>query len=252
VKPLKVGPFQDAKFTVNLDTGTDYSKMLHENKLFGGQGRLGTNLFGYEYKSQMDPTGNRAIDRTFKLTTDASDKKLVSLGVSYKGRTLPNNQTYIIRDYNLTFRPAKNVTIVNLLQTNPDVANPGALLGSMPQASRSNKWSMDYKSNPNMTVGATFQELINDQDRSASQTAGVTMKLFEKSGSPLQLFYGLEAADRVDLWRKTQRYSLQYDQRPGPNQTLSLFIGNLSYEHSVPVGTYSNNNTLRINYQYRF
>jgi len=78
------------------------------------------------------------------------------------------------------------------------------------------------------------------------------MKLFEKSGSPLMLFYGLELADQTNLWRKTQRYSLEYDQKTGPNQTLSLFLGNISYEHSVPVATGTSNNTLRLNYQYRF
>jgi hypothetical protein len=252
VKPLTVGPVQDAKFIVNLDTGTDYSKTVHENKLFSGQGRYGTDLFGYEYKSQMDPSGNRAIDRTVKFATDPSPKKFISLGVSYKDRTMPDNSTIIIRDYSFTVRPAPNVTLVNLLQTNPDVANPGVLLGSAPQAFRSDKWNLDYVKNPNMTVGAAYIELINDFDHSSSQTGGATMKLFEKKGSPVTLFYGLESADRSDLWRKTQRYSLQYDQHPGPNQTLSLFVGNLSYEHSVPIGSYSNNNTLRVNYQYRF
>ena len=165
---------------------------------------------------------------------------------------MPDNSQFIIRDYNLTFRPMKNVSLVNLLQTNPDVANPGALLGSVPMASRSDKWDLNYKKTDNLTFGATYQELINDDIRASSQTGGVTMKLFEKIGSPITLFYGLESADRSDLWRKTQRYSFQFDQRPGPNQTVSLFIGNLSYEHSVPVGSYSNNNTMRINYQYRF
>lgn len=252
VKPFKFGPIEDTKVNVNLDTGTDYARTTHENKLFSGQGRYGTYLFGYEYKSQMDPTLNRAIDRTVKLQTDPSDKKLISAAVSYKDRTMPNDSMIIIRDYNITMRPAKNWTLVNLLQTNPDVANPGALLGSLPMASRSDKWSLDYKTNPNLTIGGTYYELINDQSKSSSQTAGVTAKLFEKTGSPITLFYGLEDADQTNLWRKTQRYSLEFDQKPGPNQMLTLFIGNISYEHSVPLGTGTNNNTLRLNYQYRF
>ncbi len=252
VKPLTLGPIQDIKFNLNFDSGGDYSKTLHEYKMGNVQGRFGTYQFGLEYKGQMDPTGNRAIDRTIKLITDPSEKKLISAGISYKDRTMPDNSTIIIRDFNITLRPKKNLTITNLLQTNPDIANPGALLGSVPQASRSDKWTADYKLNPNLTYGGLFQELINDQDHSSSQTGGFTMKLFEKSGSPITIFYGLESADRSDLWRKTQRYSIQFDQKPGPNQTISLFIANLSYEHSVPVGSYSNSNTLRINYQYRF
>jgi len=252
VKPFKLGFIDDAKITVNMDTGTDYSRTLHEDKLFSGQGRIGTYNFGYEYKSQMDPLGNRAIDRTFKLATDPSDKKFISAAVSYKGRTMDYDDTIIIRDYNLTMRPAKNVTLTNLLQTNPDVANPGVILGSIPQASRSDKWMLDYKQNANLTVGGVYQELINDSTMSSSQVGGVTAKLFEKSGSPVTLFYGIENANQTDLWRNTQRYSLEYDQKAGPRQTFSLFVGSLSYEHMIPQGQRPENNTLRVNYLLRF
>lgn len=251
-KPFRLGAFQDVMLNVNLDSGSDYSRLTHQDKLFQAQGKYSQYLIGVEYKSQMDPFGNTAIDKTVKLQTDPSDKKFITGAASYKERTMPDDSVLIIRDYNLTMRPTKNVTVVNLLQTNPDVANPGVLLGSMPAATRSDKWTLDYKTDPNLTVGAAYQELINDEVGTACQTAGVTMKLFSKSGSPVSLFYGLEDADQTDLWRKTQRYSIEFDQKPGPNQTFTLFVGNVSYLHNVPVSQATNNNTLRVNYQYRF
>jgi hypothetical protein len=54
------------------------------------------------------------------------------------------------------------------------------------------------------------------------------------------------------MHRLTQRYSLQFDQRPGPNQVFSLFVGNVSYQYSVPDTFRKENWTLRLDYQFRF
>jgi hypothetical protein len=49
-----------------------------------------------------------------------------------------------------------------------------------------------------------------------------------------------------------QRFSLRYDQRPGPNQLLSLYIGNVSYQHKIAPGFARNNLSLNVNYQLKF
>jgi len=251
-KPFKLGFVKDMKVAINLDTGTDRLAVIRENKLIGTSGTIGSNTIGYEYKSQMDPTGLRAIDRTVKLQTDQSDKKLFNATISYKDRTTTTDSQIIIRDYNLAARPLKNFLLTNQVQTNPDIANASAILGSIPQASSSDKWKLDYKQGPNLTVGGSFEQLLNNQTNSMSRTGGITAKLFEKSGSPLSLFVGVEQADQANLWRNTKRWSVQFDKKPASNQTLSLFVGSLSYEHSVPVGYHPENLTLRFNYQFRF
>jgi len=251
-KPFNLGSLHEIKFALNLDTATDHATMLHENKLVGASGKIGTNSIGYEYKSQMDPTGLRAIDRTVKLATDPSDKKMLNAIVSYKDRTTTTDQTILIRDYSLMFRPVKNFLLTNQLQTNPEVANTNVLLGSVPQAASSNKWSLDYKQGPNLTMGGSYVELRNGLTNSLSRTAGVNAKLWEKGGSPVTLFYGLEEADSANLYRTTIRYSIEYDQKPASNQMFSLLLGSLSYEHTVPMGATANSLTLRINYQYSF
>jgi len=251
-KPFKFGMISNAKLTFNMDTGSDRANLTKENKLIGGSGNIGTNAVAYEYRSQLDPTGLRAIDRTVKVQTDPSEKKLVSANVSYKARTLTNDSQIMIRDFNLVFRPVKNFTLTNLLQTNPEVANPSAILGTIPQASRSNKWQLDYKQSPNMTIGGSWQELLNDQTHSMSRTGGLTFKMFEQTGSPLSVFIGVEQASQVNLWRTTERYSIQYDRKPASNQTMSLFFGSMSYDHTTPIGASVRNYTLRLNYQFRF
>ncbi|MDR3691934.1 MAG: hypothetical protein P4L46_21315 [Fimbriimonas sp.] len=251
-KPFNLGFVKNVKMALNMDTGTDHAAVMRENKLIGVSGTFGTNTIGYEYKSQLDPTGLRAIDRTVTLQTDPSDKKLVNVTLSYKDRTTTTDQQILIRNYSFAIRPVKNFVLTNQVQTNPEIANASAILGSLPQASSSDKWQLDYKQNPNFTIGGSFEELLNSQTRSMSRTGGITAKLFEKVGSPLTLFVGVEQADQANLWRNTRRWSIQFDQKPASNQTLSFLVGSLSYEHSIPVGYHPENMTVRMNYQFRF
>jgi len=76
--------------------------------------------------------------------------------------------------------------------------------------------------------------------------------LFENSGSPVKISYGLEQSSGAIKMNSQQRYSLQFDQRPGPNQSFSFLIGNVSYEQEIANGVVRNNFTLRVNYQLRF
>jgi hypothetical protein len=78
------------------------------------------------------------------------------------------------------------------------------------------------------------------------------LSFFEDTGSPLKLFYGLEQADGNVLRNTRHRYSIQYDQKAGPNQSLSFFLGNLSYQHRIENGFDRNNWTMRVNYQLKF
>ena len=61
------------------------------------------------------------------------------------------------------------------------------------------------------------------------------------SGLPRPERPDLLAVDRIEevdgrIKRRTDRYFLRFDQRPGANQFLSFYLGNVSYEHSLPDG----------------
>jgi hypothetical protein len=252
-KPLHFGPLRNFKFNFGLDTAADNAQWLKENRTFGFSTDLGKNSFSYAYKSQMDQSGYRAIDRSYRLQTDPSEKSRLRASVFYKVRTMPWDEQIMIRDFNIAARPLKNLEVAHELKTNPEVFQANALLGSVVQAAQSNKWRVDYKQSGNLTFGGSWEQLINEQNKALSTTGGVNMKLFEKSGSPVTLFYGMESVNQTGgLHRTTQRYSLQFDQRPGPNQVLSLFLGNISYQHSVPDTFRKNNWTMRLDYQFRF
>jgi hypothetical protein len=251
-KGFSLGPLQDFKFQLGLDTAADRAKWLRENKLFGFSGKLGSQSVAYEYRGQINPTGARGIDRTFRWDTGDSAASWLKASIMYKLRTLPSNEQVMIRDYNITAKLTGNTQLTHQLQTNPEVTRGDALLGSIVQASRSNKWSFDLRSSANLTLGAVWQELVNEQAQNLARNGGITMTLFQGTGSPLTLYYGVEQARMQSLDRTKHRYHLQFDQRPGPNQTLSFFLGNVSYEHSIEENFKRNNWTMRLDYQIRF
>lgn len=251
-KPLRFGPFKDFQFSFGLDTASDQRQWLRDNKVFSMSTNLYGTALGFDYRAQVDPTGARGIDRTFTLATDKSAQKALRGNVMYKLRTLPDNKQVMIRNYDVTARVLPGLELTNQVLTNPEVARGDVILGSITQGARINRWRLDYKANKDFTVGGTWDELINDDNDALSRTAGLNLSLFNSTGSPVNLFYGMEEVNGNTPRRITQRYSIRYDQKPGPNQLFSIFAGNVSYEHSVADDMKRNNITLQLEYQLRF
>ncbi len=249
-KPLRFGRITDFKFNFGMDTAADYSNWLRENRLITASGKYASNTIGYLYKGQMDATGARGIDRGFTFATDQSPDKKYVFNIGYKLRTLPMDQQYMIRDYSLKVRPARNFELTNTLATNPEVVVPTAILGSVTQNVRANKWKLDYKRNSNMTVGGSFDEEY--ANGALSRTGGITLAFNAAKGSPISLFLGGETTDQGGARHSLTRYQLRYDQKPGANQQFSLFAGNVTYEHTVADTLNSSGVTLRLDYQFRF
>lgn len=252
-KPFNFGPFRETKLSFGVDTAADYSKWVKENKMFSFNTKIGTNNIGFNYMGQMFADGLRAIDRTYSFATDQSEKSWLKGSFFYKVRTMPLNGEVMIRNFNITAKPTKNFELSHQLLTNPEQAKGDAILGSIYSPERHAVWKLDYKGTNGYTLGGEWREMRNDQNNALRRTAGINATLFEKSGSPLKLYYGLEEVNGNGLNRMlTSRYSLQFDQKPGPNQTFSIFAGNVSYRYSVADGFKKDNWALRLDYSLRF
>ncbi|MFZ4507516.1 MAG: hypothetical protein ACOYON_07445 [Fimbriimonas sp.] len=251
-KPLQLGALKNLQFDMGMDTAADYAAWMRESKTFGIGGQVGNNKFNYRYVGMMHPSGYRGIDRSFNLETDPSDKRWLKASLFYKLRTLPWDEQVMIRNFNITARPIKSVEVSHQLVTNPEVARGDVFLGSVPQAARSNKWQLNFNGTKDTAFGASWEELVNDQNKAMTRTGGVNLSLFQKSGSPLKLFYGLEQLQGNVARRTMHRYHMQFDQKAGPNQMLSIFAGNVSWEHQISDGQLRNNWTVRVDYQVRF
>jgi hypothetical protein len=251
-RPIRFGLVSDLSMRVGMDSASDYSNWLRENRAANVSGKIGANQFGYDYISQMHQSGTRGIDRIYRVTTDPAERRLLKASIFYKVRTLPSDKEVMIRDFNVTARPIQNVEVSNQLQTNPEIARGDVFMGSLPQAARSNKWRFDWAKSNNLTIGASWQELFNEDSNAKATTGGVNLKLFAKSGSPLSVFYGIEEMGGNVARSLAHRYSVQFDQRPGRNQMLSVFAGNISYDYNVTAASARDNWTLRLNYQLKF
>lgn len=251
-KPLQLGIFRDLTFRYGADTQRDQYRYMRENRVMGAGFRVGKTAFGWDYYSQLGANNVLAIDRTFHFTTDQNEKSKFRASLVYKLRTLPNDQQFMIRDYKFAYRPSKGFELSHQLQTNPEVPNGGVLLGSIPQASRANRWKADFQNGGNTNFALGWDELINDQAKTRSRMGSVSLTLHAKNPSPLVLTYGVEQNDLGGKRKTMHRYSLRYDQRPGPNQLMTLFLGNISWQHSRDAGSRLQNWSLRLEYQLKF
>lgn len=252
-KPFKFAFLKDVSLNYGVDTASDYSKWIRENKMLNVGAKLGSNTIGYSYLGQMFTDGFRAVDRTFSFATDQAPNRKLTGNMVYKIRTLPWGDQVMIRNFSFLARPTKNLELSHQLVTNPELQKGDAILGSIPSPERRSIWKLDYKLPGQMTLGGEWRETRNDQNSALQRLASLNMTLFEKSGSPLKLSYGLEEVNGKGIKRRlANRYSLQFDQRAGPNQTFSIFAGNVSYRYDIAEGFRKDNWSLRLDYSLRF
>ncbi len=251
-KPMNFGFLKNVSFGFSQDTAADSFNWIKEDKQFGFSTGLAGTALGLGYHSQADQAGDEAIDRSISFATDPKQRRFISAAIMYKMRTLPSNQRTMIRNFDFAIRPTKLITISNDLVTNPDVPNGAAILGSIPQATRSNTWGLAYKTTKSTTLGASWQELINDQTHTYSTTTGLDLTLF-RTTSPLHLFYGFANNFNSSTSRSLiDRWSIQFDQKAGPNQSFNMFIGDISYGYTIPGGSNAHNLTARVEYSWKF
>lgn len=250
---LNLGLINDFKFAFSMDTATDRTNWVRENRTGGISGKIGSNNFSLDYRSQMHASGFRGIDRSFRFETDQSDKRAFRGHFYYTARQMPNDSVVMIRDLGFSYKN-KNIELSHSLMTNPKTQQPYPDLPmfQITDPWRVSKWAMKWDMNPSNTLTGAYEERINDFTRENSRLAGVTFDLFKNSGSPLQLFWGLEQRWGNVERQTLQRFSIRYDQRPGPNQLLSLYVGNVSYQHMIAPGFKRNNLSLNVNYQLKF
>ena len=252
VKPFSLGFFKNVKMGIGQDTAADNGAWLKENKNMSFTGNVGKNAIGYNYKSQMTATQLRGVDRAFTFTTDQTDTNRFRASAFYKTRTVPGQPDVAVRNLALTARPFKGLEVTNEVSTNPEIPRSDVLLGSIPQPMRVNKWKLDYLGNPNLKISGSWAEQRDDSTGALSRLSGVTFTMFEKSGSPLSVFLGNQMANDHLPDHIANRWSLRWDQKPGPNQMLSLFLGNVTYQGTISPGDRQHNMSVDFEYQFRF
>ncbi|MCH7903360.1 MAG: hypothetical protein IH944_02205 [Armatimonadetes bacterium] len=252
VAPLTIGPMSNVNFYYSADTERDMNRWKRERKTFGFEGSLFGLDIGYAYLSVINPaTSERSIDRVMSLSSGVAEGALLSFEFNYDLRTQPDNKNVMIRDFKFTVRPHKDWVLENEIITNPLKQQKNAVLGSIAQDTRVNKWKIGYIGSDSLKSSFVFEEIRNDRTQQLSRDIGVDLTLFANNPSPLKLSYRVSQRDKG---QRTTRHliSLQFDQHPGENQTLSLFVGNENWSDGRPSNGPLRNWRLRLDYSLRF
>lgn len=252
-KPVQLGFLRDASFRISSDTIRDYDVWQREQNTASLAGKaFGANL-AFDYVSQYSAHHKgRAIDRIFRYQS-GNDQSLLRLNANVKNRTMPDGREYTIRDVNLGMKLGNEATLAHSIKTYPEVQRGDVLLGSVLQPTRMVEWRIDQQARGQNTLfGLSWREDLNEHTKEMRRMGSVHMTLFAKNPSPLKLSYGIEQGDRQGRRATAHRYELQFDQRPGPNQNLSLYLGNVSWQHMRDQGLRAENWTMRLEWQVRF
>ncbi|MFN8138845.1 MAG: hypothetical protein U0R49_03490 [Fimbriimonadales bacterium] len=252
-KPFDFGPLSGIMVKLGLDAQSDNQVIQKENKLADFSAKLFGAEIGASYAHVILAGEHIGADRIFRVNLDPTGKKPFQAKMQYKVRTLPGDKNFVIRNYDLGYKIANNVSLTHQATTLPEQANGGVPLGSQLLPTGTTNWQLDYKANKGTGVQFAFSELFNWQQRTLARKLEAGISLFADSGSPLRLKYGIENAEPAPGQRRTRTvYEISFDQRPGPNQVLSFAIGTVNWSDLLPTTGPATNITLRVDYQLKF
>jgi hypothetical protein len=251
-KPLDWGLFDGVEFFYQADTLRDMDRWHKENRAMGLTGKIGEMGFGYGYRSQISPNGERAIDRVFSFKTDTTGKSSIRAEMNYDLRTMPNNEVVAIRDIKLIAKISDDWQVDHAMLTNPIENRQGVLLGGVAKDVRTNNWGISYLGDKDFKTAFKFEEMLNDKTEVILRKTGFDMTLFASNPSPLFLGYRAVESDGSGNRSLQHEFFLRFDQRPGPNQSLSLMIGNMNYTGFRPTGKPLQDWSMRLDFGIRF
>lgn len=252
-KPFHLGFLRDVQVAFGYDSQTDRSLWQREKKLAS----LGATAFGTRFEIAYDqimlPNQMRAFDRSYKWVLDPSGKAPLQVSLLYKSRALPGGDSMIIRDYDVSYRMGDRLKFSLTTDTFPEKEKKDAPFGSILQPTRARTYALDWIVNPSTGLKFAYSELMDLAKRDLTRRSTAEVTLFANTGSPLRLTYGMDQDDRRGSRKTRYLYQLSFDQQPGPNQTLSLLIGNIAWEDGRPESEQLWNRwDIRLDYQLRF
>ncbi len=251
-KPFDLGILKDVRMSFGYDSHTDQSLWKKETKLAS----FGASLFGtrveMSYDQLMLPSQERAYDRTYKWIYDPSGKKPLQASLVYKSRALPGGDSIIVRDYDVSYKLNDRLKLNLTTETFPEKEKKDAPFGSILQPTRSRTYGVDWKINDASALTVAYSEIMDLAKRNLVRRSTGELTLFADTGSPLRLTYGMDQSDRNGNRQTRFLYQLSFDQKPGPNQTLSFLIGNIDWDDGKPNNELWNRWDIRIDYQLRF
>lgn len=252
-KPFNFGLLKNVNLSVGYNSLTDAGVWQRENELASVSAEIWGSEISAAYGQVMLPGEIRAADRTFGFKLDPSGKDPLQLNLMYKVRTTPSGGTQYIKDYDISYKVGDKFKLVHTTDFLPEQKKGDALLGSLLQPTQGRTWAVDYTPNSFAAFRFSFQDLYNLQLNTLARRTTLGVDLFRNTGSPLRIAYTSEQNTLQGGTRKTRTiYEIGFDQKPGPNQTLTFMLGYLDWLDGAPTNEPWSNWQLRLDYQLKF
>jgi hypothetical protein len=241
---------QDIAFNLRFNSLRDRYAWNQEDKSGRIEAAVGQIGLGFDYKSQIAPGQERAVDRFYSFKLDRQGKGPLQADLRYGVRTLPNDDHTMIRDYSFSFKPAAEFSIEHAVSTNALKAQNNVLLGSIATPLSSNRWALGWSGLRGAQMKVFWQESLDEARNQLLRQAGLDLSLFQESGSPVLLTYAFSQKDQGGDREGKHTFGLGFVQKPGPNQSLAMQLQNYSWEHGGPQDF--QRWSLRMDYSVRF
>ncbi len=252
-KPINVGFLKDLQISVGYDSHTDAGIWKKDNTLASIGFKAFGSGFGADYGHVILPNQQRAADRTLRYIYDPTGKKALQANLVYKLRTLPGGVEQVIRDYDVSYKVNDKFTLSHSLDTLPEKAQQNVPLNSLALPLAKNSWAVDWNISSFASAKFGFQEERLYDRNALTRRLMASTSLFRNTGSPVTLSYSMEQDHRPDGKRFTKNtYDLLFEQKPGPNQSLSVGLGYINWGDGIAVGDTWSNWVFRFDYQLRF
>ncbi len=251
LSPLGLGPLRDVRFELGMNRPLQEVFSFRERQFAKVETTLLTQKLGFEYETQEYEDLDPAVNRRFHWATAQGGP--LSARLSYTIRTTPwQEDEEHLRNYALEFRPTQKLAISNEVVENPENQANDVLFGSTFAPQAFNRWRVEWQEE-GFALSANWDQTRLLQQGSSQTMGGLELRLFERLGSPLKLFYGLEQSNDPYQQRMVNRYSVEYTQRTGPNQSFNFFVGNVQDRtFSAEFRNALDETRVRLDYQLRF
>ncbi|MER3457457.1 MAG: hypothetical protein C4309_01255, partial [Chloroflexota bacterium] len=191
-KPFQLGFLRDVRIAFGYDSQTDRSLWQKEMKLAS----LGATAFGTRFEIAYDQimlsNQMRAYDRSYKWVLDPTGKSSLQASLLYNSRAIPGGDSFIIRDYDISYRMGERLKLSLTTDTLPEKEQKEAPFGSVVQPTRARTYALEWAMSASTGLKFGYSELMDLAKNDLVRRSTAEVSLFADTGSPLRLTYGMD------------------------------------------------------------
>ncbi len=190
-KPFDFIVFKGLQFDFRYGALADRGMWQQENKHFTAQATMFSHKVSGGYVGLYVPGQGRAVDRYYQI--EAPPNEVLQYNLMYKTRTYQDGRLFLVRQYNITYKPNKFVAISHEFQSHPEQANQNVVLGSVLQPTGFSMWKMEWRWTERVLLKGDYRIEWNDQQNRRVRLGGLGLSANQSDNLRYDLGYRVSA-----------------------------------------------------------